>query len=198
MVVVRAELSANLARFYDFRGRSVLYVGAGLDQILRPSCGVASVVAIDRDPASLEGFRKEAPTVWAGIPVQFIPRSFEAVETRGDAVYFEFCMHYMKDPTETLKRARSLAEDIVIMDHLPDSKWVYYWAGEEAVSRSTGAIEAFGVRRRQALVAEQRFEDWRALADRLKDEGAESKRRVLELEGAKDIRMRMDYCLYLL
>ena len=198
MVVDRAELSANLAGFYDFRGKSILYVGAGLGQLLRPSSGVKSVVAIDRDPESLNGFRSEAETQWAGIPIEFIPRAFETVEAKGDTVYFEFCMHYMEDPAGTLKRARSLARDIVILDHLPDSEWVYYWAGKEAVSRSIRAIESFGIKRRKALQAEQKFEDWQALATRLAEEGEESKRRVLALKGASDIRMRMDYCLYLL
>ena len=198
MVVDRTELSSNLAKFYDFRGKSVLYVGAGRGQLLRPESGVAKVVAIDRDPDSLDGFRAATATEWAGIPVSFVPQEFETVDTRGDAVYFEFCMHYMEDPSWTLSRARSLARDIVIMDHLPESKWVYYWAGEEAVRKSTRAIETFGVKRRKELAAEQKFEDWRALATRLEGEGAESKRRVLELKGAKDIRMRMDYCLYLL
>jgi len=198
LVVDRAELSSSLTRFYDFKGKSALYVGAGRGQLLGPTSGVAKVAAIDRDPGSLDGFRKEAATEWAGIPVEFIPRDFEKVDVRGDVVYFEFCMHYMRDPEGTLRHARSLAPEILVMDHLPGSKWVYYWAGEDTVRRSTRAIESFGVRRKEEHAAEQRFEDWNALATRLSEEGEESRRRVLELEGARDIRMRMDYCLYLL
>ena len=198
MVVDRAELGANLARFYDFRAKSVLYVGAGIGQVLRPTTGVASIVAIDRDPDSLEGFRSESKTVWAGIPVKFVPQKFETVTLRGDVVYFEFCMHMMDDPRDALEHARTLAQEVVIIDHLPKSKWVYYWAGEDPVGRSTRAIESFGVRRKKELSAEQRFEDWSELAARLSGEGAESHRRVNELKGAVDIRMRMDYCLYLL
>ena len=197
-MVDRVGLGSNLTRFYDFRGKSVLYVGAGRGQLLGPSSGVRSVVAIDRDPDSLDGFRADAPTVWAGIPVEFVPRPFETVGNKGDVVYFEFCMHYMDDPERTLRHARSLAPDIVAMDHLPGSKWVYYWAGEDAVSRSTRAMESFGVRRRREFVAEQRFEDWDALAARLSDEGEESRRRVNELKGKNGIRMPMNYCLYLL
>ncbi len=198
MVVDRDLLTANLTEFYDFRGKSVLYVGAGRGQLLPPASGVKSVVAIDRDGKSLQGFRSEAKSKWAGIPVRFIPRKFETVDARGDVVYFEFCMHLMEDPWYALKHALSLAPDIVVMDHLPGSKWVYYWAGEEAVLRSTGAVESFGVRRRKEFTTEQKFEDWKALAARLAEEGEESRRRVLELKGAKDIRMRMDYGLFLL
>ena len=198
MVVDRSELTLNLTSFYDFRGKSVLYVGAGRGQLLPPSCGVASVFAIDRDADSLQGFRSESTTKWAGIPVRFIPHKFETFEQKGDVVYFEFCMHLMDDPQATLDHARALAPDIVVMDHLPGSKWVYYWAGEEPVLRSTRAVESSGVRRRKDYVAEQRFDDWNALASRLSGEGKESQRRVLELKGTEDIRMRMDYGLFLL
>ena len=198
MVVDRSELTANLTRFYGFKGKSALCVGAGGGLLLEPASGVARVVAIDHDAKSLRKFRTESRTKWAGIPIQFVPRKFETVNLRGDVVYFEFCMHQMDDPGAALEHARSLATDIVVIDHLPGSKWVYYWAGEDMVLRSTKALESFGVRRRQKFIAEQRFEDWKALAARLSGEGAESRRRVLELEGTKDVRMRMDYGLYLL
>lgn len=197
MVVDRDELTANLTKFYNFRGKKVLYVGCGLGQLLPPESGVASVVGIDRDANALKAFRNVAKTKWAGIPITFVPHKFETVNHHGDVAYFEFCMHQMEDPRRTLELARSLARDIVIMDHLPGSKWVYYWAGEDEVSRSTKAIESFGIRRKKILVTEQKFDDEKALARRLDRVGREAKRRILELKDAKDIRMRMDYGLFL-
>jgi SAM-dependent methyltransferase len=198
MVVNRDELAANLTKFYDFRGKKVLYIGCGLGQLLPPESGVASVVGIDRDAEALKAFRNVAKTKWAGIPITFVPHKFETVKQRGDIVYFEFCMHQMENPRRTLEIARSLAKDIVVMDHLPGSKWVYYWTGEEAVARSTKAIEWFGFRRKKILVTEQKFEDGKALSQRLSRVGKEAKRRILELKDARDIRMRMDYGLFLL
>jgi predicted RNA methylase len=197
MVVDRGELSANLARFYDFKGKSALCVGAGRGLLLDPASGAAGVVAIDRDPKSLQEFRKSR-TTWGGIPIRFVPRKFETVNSRGDVVYFEFCMHQMDDPREVLEHAHSLARDIVVIDHLPGSEWVYYWAGEDVVRRSTKAMESFGVRRKRKFTAEQRFEDWKALAERLSGEGEQSRRRVLGLKGTTNLRIRMDYGLYLL
>ena len=198
VAVDHGELTANLMRFYDFRGKTALCVGAGGGLLLDPACGVAEVVAVDRDAAALEKFRAAARTSWAGIPIRFIPSKFEAVDFRGDVVYFEFCMHMMDDPGATLERARSMAPDVVVIDHRPGSKWVYYWAGEGEVLRSTAVLESSGIRRRQAFTAEQRFEDWEALAARLSGQGEESRRRVLELKGSSDVRMPMDYGLYLL
>jgi hypothetical protein len=198
MVVDRGELSAKLTRFYDFSGKSALCVGAGGGLLLNPASGVASVVAIDRNAKSLQEFHVKSKTTWGGIPIRFVPRKFETVDFRGDVVYFEFCMHQMEDPGGVLKHAHSMARDIVVIDHLPGSEWVYYWAGEDVVRRSTKALGSFGIRRRRKFTAEQRFEDWKALAARLSGQGKESRRRVLGLKGTANVRIRMDYGLYLL
>jgi len=198
MVVERNELTVNLMKFYDFRGKSILYTGCGLGQLLPPESGVESIVGIDRDAKALKAFRDVAKTKWAGIPIKFLPHKFETIKDHADAAYFEFCMHMMDDPKFTIDLARKLARDIIIIDHLPGSKWVYYWCGEDEVQRSTNTIESFHPRRKTRFVADQHFEDWRALMKRLDGVGKESERRIMELKGTKDIHMRMDYGLFLL
>jgi hypothetical protein len=198
MVVDREELTTNLTNFYDFSGKTVLYTGCGLGQLLPPQSGVKSVIGIDRDAKALKAFRDVAKTKWAGIPIKFFPHKFEMVKDHADVAYFEFCMHMMDDPKLTLNLARALAKDIVVIDHLPGSKWVYYWCGEDEVRRSTRVIETFHPRRTKQLVADQRFSDWNALMKRLDGVEKESERRILELKGAEDIHIRMDYGLFLL
>jgi len=46
LVVNRSELTANLVKFYNFRGKTVLYVGAGGGQLLGPDSGVRARVWI--------------------------------------------------------------------------------------------------------------------------------------------------------
>ena len=198
MVVDRNELATNLREFYDFAGKSAICVGAGGGLLLDPASRVASVVAIDKNAEELERFRTESKTKWAGIPLRFVPSKFEEVDFQGDVVYFEFCMYMMEDQRKTLDHARSMARDIVVIDHVPGSKWIYYWAGEEEVMRSTKVLESYGVRRKKRFTSEAWFKDWQAFADRLTGLGEESRRRVLELKEAKDVRMPMDYCLYLI
>jgi len=198
MVVDHSELAANLSKFYGFQGKSAICVGAGGGLLLEPATGVASVVAVDKDAEALDKFRAVSKSTWAGIPIQFVPRKFEEVAFQGDVVYFEFCMYMMENQQKTLDHARSMARDIVVIDHLPGSKWIYYWAGEEEVIRSTKALESFGIKRKKRYTAEQRFKDWQAFTDRLTGAGDESRRRVLELKEAKEVRIPMDYCLYLL
>ena len=184
--------------FYDFGGKAVLYVGAGGGQLLGPRSGVKRVVAIDSNPESLKGFRSEAKSKWAGIPIRFVPRGFESVSIRGDVVYFEFCLHHMEDPRKALEHARSLAADVVVMDHLPGSEWIYYGAEEDKVLHGARATEAFGIRRSKRLTIDQRFKDYEELAARLAGEGEVSRMRALELKGLKNIRIKMDYGLFLL
>jgi hypothetical protein len=198
LVVNRSELKANLTRFYDFEGKAALYVGAGGGQLLDPASGVRKLVAIDSDAGSLKGFRKEAKTKWAGIPIQFVPRGFESVDLRADVVYFEFCLHEMARPIKVLGHAHSLAPDIVVMDHLPQSEWIFYGAEEAQVLRSNKAVETFGIRRRETFTTEQRFKDYQELSARLAEAGKKSLQRSLTLKGAKDIRIQMDYGLFLL
>ena len=197
MVVDRTELTSNLTKFYDFRGKTVLYVGSGRGQLLGPAARPGKVVAIDKDEKSLDGFRREAKTVWKGIPIRFVPRRFESVRLKGDVVYFEFCFYQMDDPEEALAHARSLAPDVVVMDHLPGSKWIYYWEGEDMVRKSTAVAEKSGVKRRRRFVADQRFPDYAAFAERL-SEGGEALPRVAELKGEKDIHIPMKCGLFLL
>lgn len=198
MVVDRNILTADLTKFYDFRGKAVLYVGAGGGQLLSPTSGVREIAAVDSNPASLEAFRREAKTRWAGIPVRFFPQDFAEVEEPADVTYFEFCLHEMKDPRRALDHARSLGPDIVVMDHLPQSEWMFYGAEEADALRSSKAAESFGIKRRQTSMAEQRFKDYDELATRLSGQGEVSHQRILGMKGTTDIRIRMDYGLFLL
>lgn len=198
MVVDRKELTRRLGGFYDFKGKSILYVGAGGGQLLDPSWRPTKVTAIDSNGKALDNFRNEAMTKWSGIEVDFIPRPFETVRGKADVVYFEFCLHQMDGPMKSLELARSLAEDIVVMDHLPGSEWIFYGAEEDLVERSTKAVEAFGIRKQERLSIEQKFADYEQLAKRMAEVGEESRTRVLRFEGARAISIRMDYGLFLL
>lgn len=54
MAVDLQELTTNLVRFYDFKDKVVLFVGAGGRQLLDPSVGTRKLIAIDRDVESLQ------------------------------------------------------------------------------------------------------------------------------------------------
>lgn len=163
-----------------------------------PAWHPSKVVAIDSNGQALDNFRSEAKIKWSGVEVDFIPKPFETVQVKGDVVYFEFCLHQMDDPVKSLQLARSLAGDIVVMDHLPGSEWMFIAAEENLVVRSREAIEKFGVRRQETQRIDQKFEDHAQLSGRLSGQGPESEKRIARFKDVKGISIRMDYGLFLL
>jgi len=182
------KLTENLTHFYDFTGKVVLFVGAGGRQLLDSATRARKLIAIDRDAESLRGLRGS---------VDVLGTKFEDVALRGDVVYFEFCLHEMDDPERALAHARSLAPDIVVFDHLPDSEWVFHGAEEDQVRRSGEAMKRFGVRRRQTFRAEQRFQDHAELLAKVTVQGAAAIQRAQRFEGATNIVIPMSYELAL-
>ncbi len=193
-----AQLTENLFRFYDFRDKVVLFVGAAGRQLLDPSAGTKKLIAIDQD---VEGLRELAARVAAeGIQesVEVVGSKFEDVSLSGDVVYFEFCLHEMADPDQALAHAKNLARDVVVFDHSPSSEWIYYGAEEDNVRGSAQAMERFGLRRREKFQTEQRFEDYAGLFAKVSPQGPTAIQRAQRFAGARNIVIPMDYELNLL
>ena len=151
-------LRDNLRCFYDFVDKVVLYVGAGGRQLLDPSIKTRKLVAINQDALALQELKANVEGESIS-KVELLASRFESITVSGDVVYFEFCLHEMADPEKALHKARTLAPDTVVFDHLPDSDWVFHAAEENEVLRSAAAIERFGVRRRKQFSTDQRFRD---------------------------------------
>ncbi len=181
------KLSEHLTSFYDFTGKTVLYVGAGSRQLLDPAVATGRVIAIDRNADSL-----------AGLKIQAVAADFEEVRISGDVVYFEFCLHEMVDPLRALRHARTLAPDTVVFDHSPGSQWTFCCAEEQQVGRSGAAMVEFGIRRRVTLQDEQRFNDHSELLAKVGAQGTVAIERARRFEGATSIEIPMSCELVLL
>ena len=192
------ELTENLVRFYNFKNKIVVYVGAGGRQLLTPLEGTKKLIAIDQDGTALKELRQNVAANGWQDSVEVVPSSFEDAALRGDIVYFEFCLHEMADPGSALRHARSLAPDIVVYDHSPDSEWIFYGAEEDKVRNSHAAMERFGIRRREEFHAQQRFGDHAELLARVAGQGELSIQRVGHFAGATNIAIPMDYEVVLL
>ena len=198
MAVDRAQITQNLARFYDFSGKVVLYVGAGGQQLLEPGTKTKKLIAIDGDAKSLRPLQTKVTTQRLHDSISVINARFEDVDLRGDVVYFEFCLHEISDLDSALRHARALAPDIVILDHLPRSPWTFYAAEEDEVRRGAEAVERFEVRKREVFSAEQRFADYDELVGKLTSQGAVALERIKCFAQTKNIVIPMDYQLALL
>jgi hypothetical protein len=184
VAVDRDQLRNDLRRFYDFTGRVTLYVGAGGGQLLDASFGAKKIIAIDQDRASLERLY-EAAVGNAGIEI--IQSSFEEIKRPADVVYFEFCLHEMRDPSGMLAHARTLAPETVVFEHAVDSDWTYYAGEEDAVGRAAEALQGFTILRRQTVSLEQRFRDYDELFEKVRSQGDPAIERIRQFAGAKDI-----------
>jgi len=193
-----AKLSENLCRFYDFKDKVVLFVGTTGRQLLDPATRTRKLIAIDKDLKALRELKAHLVEKGLQGSVEVCGASFEEVTLRGDAVYFEFCLHERDDPEKALIHAKSLAPDVVVYDHSPGSQWIYYGAEERRVCRSSAAMEHFGIRRRQTFHAEQRFQNYTELLAKVSPQGPLAIERAQRLEGATDIVIPMKYELNLL
>ena len=195
------QLSASLRRFFDFTGKVVLYVGAGGRQLLGPGFGASKVIAIDRDVEALRELEADPRASMAGgMPgaVEVVCADFAEVALLGDVVYFEFCLHEMTDPRYALAHAATLAPDVVVLDHAPDSDWAFLAAEEELVRRSAEAIQGFGVRCCERFRADQRFKDYAELLAKIAGQGTVAVNRAQRFAGATDIVIPMSCELALL
>ena len=188
------QLRANLRRFYDFSGKSVICAGAGGGRLLDPTVKPKKFIAIDRDAAAIAGLAAMAMP----FTIEFLCAKFEDVSLPCDVVYFEFCLHEMDDPDAAFAHARTMASDIVVFDHLPDSKWSFYAAEENQVRRAAEAVERVGVKRRETFCTEQRFKDHAELAAKLASQGPVAIERAQDFAGMTNIVIPMPYGLALL
>ncbi len=192
-----ARMSQDLCRFYDFKAKVVLYVGAAGRQLLDPAIP-KKLIAIDKNLEGLAELQKQVVERGLRDFVEVKAVDFDEVTAQADAVYFEFCLHEMDDPEQALIHARSLAPDLVVYDHSANSEWIYYGAEEFKVRRSSDAMERFGLRRRQRFHAEQRFANHAELLAKVGPQGPVAIERAQRFAGASDIVIPMAYELNLI
>ena len=193
------RLAENLTRFYDFTGKTVIFIGAAGRQLLDPATPTRKLIAVDKDVEALRQLNAHVVAKGLQDSVEVVGARFEEVTLRGDTIYFEFCLHEMDDPEKALIHAKSLAPDIVVYDHSPDSAWIYYGAEENQVSRSSAVMARFGIRRRQTFHAEQRFGNFSELLAKVRPQGPVAIERAQRFAGAvADIVIPMTYELNLL
>jgi hypothetical protein len=191
------QMEQNFRQFYDFSGKTVIGVGAGGGPFTDLVCEAKKLIVIDKDPAAIRQW--EARIAAGGLKnrVGVVHADFYATLPRGDVVYFEFCLHEMDDPSQTLRHALTLAPEVLVFDHLPDSVWAFQGAEEDKVRRSTDALAGFNCVRHQAFRNEQRFENYQQLLDKVSCQGALALQRAERYRDARKIAIPMTYGLTL-
>ena len=189
---------ANLTSFYDFRNKFVVHVGAGGGQLLGYASMCKKVVAVDNDLSALERLEQKIGELALKETVTAVASDFYDLELPGDVVLFEFCLHEMREPRAAIDLARAMADDVVVIDHLPESRWSWYANEEKAVAETWKAIAVAKTKRLQSYEAFQRFDDATELNAKFSSLGEESLRRVGALKDQKAIEIPMPYGIGLL
>lgn len=188
----------NLCRFYDFSGRTVVSVGAGGGQFVDFGRRAGKIIAVDEDAEALEELRTRVDREGLSASFEFVRSSFSDTARQGDVVLFEFCLHEVPDPLQSLQHAHSLAPDIVVLDHWPGSEWLYYVVEEDKVRRSTQAMKQFGIRSQAVFQAEQLFDSHQELLAKVSGQGPEAVERARRFASATNILIPMTYAMTLL
>lgn len=193
-----AQMVAELQAFFDFTGKVVILVGAGGGKFIDACRGAKHLLAVDQDAEVLRQFEQVVRARGLQGKVNVICSDFLDVASRGDVVYFEFCLHEMEDPRKALSHARELAPEVLVFDHLPDSPWTYYTNEEEKVRRSTNVMMSCGVQRREIHQGAQRFRNHAELQAMLAPGGPVSLERIAGFRGMSEIVIPMSYGLAVL
>jgi CheY-like chemotaxis protein len=191
-------ISNDLASFYDFAGTTCLFVGAGSRIALAPAHAAGAILVVDRDPAAIARLREDLSELGMRERVELRTARFEDALGDFDVVYFEFCLHEMNDPAAALRKAKSMAPDVIVLDHAVGSEWMHCAALDEDVRRAGQAIEGFRARRRERRDGVQSFASGDELAVRLSRSGAVALSRARCFAGRSNVSLAMPYELVLL
>lgn len=183
---------------YDFSGRTIIVAGGGGGQFIEYGRRAARIWALDNDPEAIRLLRKNLKK--SGLEDRFRPilGDFFEANLSGEAVLFEFCLHEMPDPKAAIRRAQSMAPDILILDHWPDSEWSYYNAETEKITASWAAIEAFTLRKIRKYESVHRFKDYEELYRKVKPQGDLSLARIEKFRSKTDIVIPLSYGIALI
>ena len=187
------QLIRNLTAFYDFRGKSILSIGAGGGQMIEYARTSARVIALDSSAEALDQLK--ARLAGTGLEDKFTLHcgDFLASRLRADVAAFEFCLHEMPDPAAAIAHARGLAPEVLVMDHWPGSDWAFYVAEELKVARSWESLAAAQPRATRSYEAAQVFRDHEELRLKVLPQGEVALRRIEPFQGRQGFSISMTY-----
>src|SRR3989339_594061 len=119
------RLMANLHAACDFKGKQIIWVGAGVGQIAPHLAMARKVFAVDNDAKTLAVLAENIGKLGLTKSFELIHCDFSELSRTADIVLFDFCLHEMTAPAKAIIKAKELAPDVVVFDHWPGSKWSY-------------------------------------------------------------------------
>ncbi|WP_282126770.1 class I SAM-dependent methyltransferase [Marinifilum flexuosum] len=192
------QIIENLLNFYDFRNKVIISVGAGGGQFIAYAQVAKHVIAIDNDKNALKQLEENLLKKGLSDKFTLIHSNFSNLRVKGDVVLFEFCLHEMNEPKNMLQHARSIGKDIVIADHGLNSEWAYIADETKKAQNSWGKVLEDSIHKLITHKAEQYFEDYEHLYEKVKVQGENSICRIEKFKGCKEFIIPMEYTFALL
>lgn len=192
------EIIANLLSFYKFENQKIISVGAGGGQFIEYGRSSKQVVAIDNDREALN--RLECNLRKAELLDKFtlVNSDFYLVKEVADVVVFEFCLHEMADAKLAVQHALTMAPNVLVNDHWPESEWAYIVDEREKVVNSWEALQGFAFKKIQRYDTFQFFHDYEELYQKVKVQGENSISRISRYKNKKDFTIPMSYAFALI
>lgn len=188
----------HLNEFYSLADKKIIHVGVGKGTFLDYTRHAASILAIDNKAANEKTLNDKIYNECLSKKCTVKIMDFMECDEKSDVVFLEFCLHEMKDQTAILKHAKSLANDVVIIDHAPKSEWTWYTDEAEKVNVSWNQIAKFGAMKTQDCEGFQIFSSYSDLKHKIGSSDDIAIDRIKEFEGDKQIRISMPYRMCLL
>lgn len=186
---------SNLVGFYDFNDKIILSVGAGGGQLIEYGRKAKKVFAVDNDLSAIQRLNESISAKGLSDKFETIHNDFFNVRETPDAVLFEFCLHEIPSTNKALQYAKSLSNDVLIIDHWFASDWAYYVDEKEKVAVSWAAIEANGYKRFEVYESVQLFANYDELYQKVSVMGETSIARIEKFKTQIDIVIPMSYMI---
>ena len=187
------KLIGNLLDFYDFKNKTIVSVGSGGGQLIEYGHAAKKIFAIDNNEEALRKLKESLAKSSLDDKFTLVYSDFYLADQKGDVVMFEFCLHEMPDQVKAVDHAGEMADDILVLDHWPESEWAYYVAEDKIVDKSWQALRSFHFRKVQKYEAAQLFKDYEELYQKVKVMGEVSINRINPFIGQKNFSIPMAY-----
>jgi hypothetical protein len=162
-------IEETLQAFYDFSDKTVITIGAGGGGILEYARRARFVIAVDTDADAIDRLTTRVRA--CGLSGRFFMFHGDVMSLylSGDVVLFEFSLHEMSDARAVLEHARTLAPEIVLMEHAPGSPWSWFAGEEDGVKECWAAVPSSAICRQRNIDAVQQFQGFAEVQMRLRD-----------------------------
>ncbi|MCX6287636.1 MAG: hypothetical protein NTY96_11030 [Bacteroidetes bacterium] len=192
------KIIRNLLEFYDFSNKTIITVGAGGGQLIEYGRVSKHVVAVDYDQEALD--KLKVNLIKSGLDDKFelVHSDFYLSGFKGDIVMFEFCLHELEGPETALKHALTMAPDVLILDHWPDSEWAFLVDEDEKIAKSWTALNLFPLKKIQKFDTVQFFHDYEEIYQKVKVQGEVSISRISGFKDKANFTIPMSYGIVLI